>query len=97
MKIEKLSKWEVQEIFQSLPFLERFDPSDFEKYRVRGTSWVFHVGTNWSGIWPFNTCSFAILDFSKSSRPAVSFEQFFDVAPVEVQECLAFHPDLFRD
>lgn len=96
MKIRDLDIEEVRSIIQSLTFLEPYFPESMQHYRVKGTSWVFFISPIKNRITDVGNIDFCIMDFSKASRPEVRFEQFFDAAPVEVQECLAFHLDLFR-
>ena len=93
MKIKKMPKWKAQRILKSFPFLEVYT---WEHHRVKGTDWIFYISTNWSAYWNPNCCNFCILDFSKDNSPEISFEGFFEKAPPDVRECLAFHLDLFR-
>jgi hypothetical protein len=97
MKIKNLDIEEARSILQSFVFLEPYFPESIQHYRVKETGWVFFISGIKNKPWDLGNIDFCILDFSKASRPQVSFEEFFDAAPVEVQECLAFHLDLFRD
>ena len=97
MKIKNLDIEEARSIIQSFTFLESYFPESIQHCRVKGTGWVFFISPIKDRPSDVGNIDFCIMDFSKASRPAISFEQFFDVAPVEVQECLAFYLDLFRD
>lgn len=97
MKIKDLSIEEAQDIIQSLGVLEPYFPESLQHYRVKGTKWVFFISSIKNRPSDIGNIDFCIMDFSKSSRPYVTFEDFFDAAPPEVKECFAFHLDLFRD
>lgn len=96
MKIKNLDIEEARSILQSFVFLEPYFPESIQHYKVKGTGWVFFISEIKNKPWDLGNIDFCIMDFSKSSRPAISFEEFFEKAPPDVREYLAFHLDLFR-
>lgn len=96
MKIKHKDIEEAESILRSFYFLEPYFPGSNQHYKVKGTKWVFFISRIKNRPNDIGNIDFCIMDFSKESRPEVRFEDFFDAAPLEVQECLAFHLDLFR-
>jgi hypothetical protein len=91
MKIEKLYIDVANQFLRSISIFENMKQNS-NTFRIRGTDWWFILVPIVYNNYIYK-CQLKILN---TNGRRVSFAEFIDIAPLEVQQEMLFHLDMFR-